>query len=137
MTRPIVKWRPAASVLPEHLAEASRALARSGRDVNGPALENALLAARALPVTLDVIADNRASVGLGRARLSLLGITRPGPLPAGPLLAVAVLEPPVVEVRFFDAERLERARLRFAVDDDPTLDEAPVLRRFLHGPRGT
>jgi hypothetical protein len=135
MTDPIVKSRATGAVHPEHLGEATRALGRDGQRASLARLEDALWAARALPTALDALADVGAG-GLGRARLSLLAVhLSPGP-GAGLLLAVAVLEPPGAEVRFFDEQRRVRARVRFVLDEDPTLDDVPVIRRFVHGPRG-
>lgn len=108
--------------------------------INDDALSRVLWMTRALPVALDVLADNRASPGLASARLSSVEV-HARPCRAGPLIALGVLmsESRELHVRFVCAQdagvesvALVRWRLSAKVAGD---DGPPVIHRFVHGPR--
>lgn len=138
--RCVVKRRPTGPVLAGHVAEARRRLGRRADHVSDDDLARALWMARALPAALDVLADTRASPGLAKARLGVAEV-RARPCEAAPLVALAWLSPAgdELQVRFLRERDAEAPSLAIVVwhlspkvvDDDG----APVIHRFVHGPR--
>lgn len=112
--------------MPGHVAEAKRAFALQGRTVDDEeAIRSYLWAARALPVALDALLDQGASVPLADARLVDVRVQSVAPLPSGPVAGVAVHEDGslVVEVRVVAAAALQDA-------SDPTDPPPSLIVRF-------